>query len=176
MKMQKATFAGGCFWCMEPPFDTKDGIISAMVGYTGGFKKDPTYKEVCAGITGHAEAIELSYDSAIISYAELLDIFWRNIDPTTENRQFVDVGSQYRTAIFYHNERQRKLAEASKKQLDASGRFEHEIVTEILPVMEFYKAEAYHQKYYQKNSVQYQYYRTGSGRDQYLKRVWGDQC
>ena len=176
MKMRKATFAGGCFWCLEPPFDKKGGIISTIVGYTGGFKKDPTYKEVCAAITGHAEAIEISYDSTMISYAELLDVFWSNIDPTALNRQFIDVGSQYRTAIFYHNERQRKLAEASKKKLDASGRFQRKIVTEIIPAMEFYEAEAYHQNYYQKNPVQYHYYRAGSGRDQYLKRVWGDQA
>ena len=174
MKMQKATFAGGCFWCMEPPFDKQAGIISTLVGYTGGFKKNPTYREVCSEITGHAEAIEISFDSTMISYSEPLGVFWRNIDPTALNRQFVDVGSQYRTAIFYHNEKQRKLSEASKKKLDASGRFEQEIVTEIVPVMEFYQAESYHQSYYQKNPVQYHYYRAGSGRDQFLKKIWGN--
>jgi len=172
--LKKATFAGGCFWCMEPPFDKLDGVISTTSGYTGGTEKDPTYKEVSAGATGHAEAVQVLYDPEKISYEELLDVFWRNINPTTPNRQFVDVGAQYRSAIFYHDEEQRRLAEASKEKLADSGRFDKPLVTEIVPITEFYPAEEYHQDYYQKNPLRYKFYRYGSGRDQYLEEVWGE--
>jgi peptide-methionine (S)-S-oxide reductase len=173
--LEKATFAGGCFWCMEPPFDKLDGVISTTVGYTGGQEKNPTYKEVSSGRTGHAEAIEIVYDPALIAYAELLDVFWKNIDPTQVDGQFVDIGRQYRTAIFYHNQEQRRLALSSKRKLENSGRFEGEIVTEIVPAGEFYRAEEYHQDYSRKNPLRYKFYRYGSGRDQFLRRVWGER-
>jgi peptide-methionine (S)-S-oxide reductase len=166
----KATFAGGCFWCMEPPYDKLDGVISTTSGYTGGHKENPTYKEVSAGGTGHAEAIEIVYDPAKITYAELLEVFWRNIDPTVKDRQFCDYGDQYRTAIFYHNEEQKRLAEESKQKL--SGRFET-LYTEIVPASTFYPAEDYHQDYYKKNPLRYKYYRYACGRDQRLEELWG---
>jgi methionine-S-sulfoxide reductase len=174
-KLEKATFAGGCFWCMEPPFDKLDGVISTTVGYAGGQEKDPTYKEVSSGKTGHAEAIEIVYDPSRVTYTELLDVFWRNIDPTQVDGQFADLGRQYRTAIFYHDEEQRRLAVASKEELENSGRFDEEIVTEIVPVREFYRAEEYHQDYSKKNPLRYKFYRYGSGRDQFLKKVWGKE-
>ena len=174
-KMEKATFAGGCFWCMEPPFEKLKGVDAVISGYTGGRTEDPKYEEVSSGRTGHAEAVEVHYDPSQISYAELLDVFWRNIDPTTKDRQFVDTGSQYRTAIFYHNDEQKRLAEDSKKKLDASGRFGKPIVTEIVPAGKFYPAEEYHQDYYKKNSARYKFYRFNSGRDQYLERIWGKE-
>src|SRR5512137_2425144 len=172
-KLEKATFAGGCFWCMEPPFEKLKGVDAVISGYTGGHTKNPTYGEVSAGTTGHAEAVEVHYDPAQITYAELLDVFWRNIDPTTKDRQFVDTGSQYRTAIFYHNDEQRRLAEESKKKLSASGRFKKPIVTEIVPAGIFYPAEEYHQDYYKKSATKYKFYRFNSGRDQYLEKIWG---
>lgn len=172
-KLEKATFAGGCFWCMEPPFENLKGVESVISGYTGGHTKDPKYAEVSSGTTGHAEAVEVHYDPSQITYAELLDVFWRNIDPTTKDRQFVDSGSQYRTAIFYHSEEQRKLAEESKKRLGASGRFNKPIVTEIVPAGTFYPAEEYHQDYYKKSAARYKFYRFNSGRDQFLERIWG---
>ena len=171
-KLDKATFAGGCFWCMESPYDKLEGIISTTVGYTGGEEKNPTYEEVCSGRTGHAEAIEIVYDPSRITYAELLDVFWKNISPTQPNGQFVDIGPQYRTAIFYHNENQKQLAEASKEKLEHSGRFDQKIVTEIVPAGEFYPAEDYHQDYYKKKPFHYERYRHGSGRDQYLEKMW----
>ncbi|MBI3397896.1 MAG: peptide-methionine (S)-S-oxide reductase MsrA [Deltaproteobacteria bacterium] len=174
-KLEKATFAGGCFWCMEPPFASLKGVVSTTVGYTGGHDKDPTYEEVSSGITGHTESIEILYDPSQITYTELLDVFWRNIDPTTPNQQFVDVGTQYRSAIFYHNEEQRRLAEDSKAKLEKSGKFDKPTITEIKPATIFYKAEDYHQKYYQKNPIRYKFYRYNSGRDQYLKKQWGDK-
>jgi methionine-S-sulfoxide reductase len=172
-KKETATFAGGCFWCMEPPFEKLKGVDAVISGYTGGHTENPKYEEVSAGTTGHAEAVEVHYDPAQITYAELLDVFWRNIDPTTRDRQFVDSGSQYRTAIFYHNEEQKRLAEESKKKLDASGRFGKPIVTEIVPAGKFYPAEEYHQDYYKKSATRYKFYRFNSGRDQYLERIWG---
>ena len=172
-KLEKATFAGGCFWCMQPPFDKLDGVISTTVGYCGGKEENPTYKQVSAGATGHAEAVEIVYDPSRVSYAELLNVFWRNIDPTQENGQFADTGAQYRTAIFYHNKEQKRLAEASKKELKNTGRFSKKIVTEIVPATPFYRAEEYHQDYYKKNPVRYKLYRYGSGRDDYLVRKWG---
>ncbi|MBI3755474.1 MAG: peptide-methionine (S)-S-oxide reductase MsrA [Deltaproteobacteria bacterium] len=174
-KPEKATFAGGCFWCMEPPFASLKGVMSITVGYTGGHKKNPTYEEVSSGVTGHAEAIEILYDPAQITYSELLDVFWRNIDPITPNRQFVDVGTQYRSAIFYHTEEQRRLAEESKAKLEKSGKFDKPIATEITSATAFYKAEEYHQKYYKKNPIRYKFYRYNSGRDQYLKKTWGEK-
>jgi len=173
-KLEKATFAGGCFWCMQPPFDKLKGVVSTIVGYTGGQKVNPTYEQVSAGATGHAESIEVTYDPARVSYAELLDVFWRNIDPTARDRQFVDVGNQYRAAVFYHNEEQRTLALESKEKLEKSGKFGSKaIVTEIVPAATFYPAEDYHQKYYQKSGVRYKFYRFNSGRDQFLKKIWG---
>jgi peptide-methionine (S)-S-oxide reductase len=167
----KATFAGGCFWCMEPPYDELEGVISTISGYTGGTKKNPTYEEVSAGTTGHAEAVQITYDPTKIRYEKLLDVFWRNIDPLTANAQFCDSGSQYRSAIFYHDETQKNLAEASKKRLQS--RFKEPIVTEIVRATEFYSAEDYHQDYYKKNPIRYKIYRYGCGRDQRLQTLWG---
>jgi len=171
--LEKATFAGGCFWCMEPPFDKLEGVKSVVSGYTGGNKKNPTYEEVSSGSTGHAESVEITYDPAVISYPKLLDVFWHNIDPTVKNRQFCDVGSQYRTAIYYHNAEQKQLAEASKKTLEESKRFRGPVYTEITAATTFYPAEEYHQKYYQKNPVRYKLYRYNCGRDQRLRELWG---
>ena len=171
-KLEKAAFAGGCFWCMQPPFDRLKGVVSTVVGYTGGGKKNPTYEEVSAGGTGHAESVEVTYDPAQIGYAQLLEVFWHNIDPTVLNRQFCDAGEQYRTAIFYENEEQRKLAEKSKEDLIKSGRLAH-VYTQIVPASTFYPAEEYHQKYYLKNPVRYKFYRYNCGRDQTLKKIWG---
>ena len=172
-RVEKATFAGGCFWCMEPPFDQLDGVISTTSGYAGGEEVNPTYKQVSSGETGHAEVVQVEYDPSRVSYQTLLDLFWRNIDPTAVDRQFVDVGKQYRSAIFYHNEDQKRLALASKAALAASGNFDKPIVTEVVALNAFYKAEAYHQDFYQKNPVRYKFYRYNSGRDQYLKKIWG---
>jgi len=172
-RFEKATFAGGCFWCMEPPFDKLDGVISTTSGYTGGTERDPTYEQVSAGKTGHLEAIEITYDPAKVSYDQLLDVFWKNVDPTQHNGQFVDVGSQYRTAIFYHTEEQRRLALESRNRLQESRKFGKPIVTEIRPALEFYSAEDYHQDYYIKNPIRYKYYRWGSGRDRFLEETWG---
>ena len=173
-RLEKALFAGGCFWCMEPPFDKLAGVKAVISGYTGGHKKNPTYEEVSAGATGHAEAIEIIYDPAVISYSKLLDVFWRNTDPTVKDRQFCDVGAQYRTAIWYQNEEQRRLAEESKKALEKSRRFKGPIYTEITQATQFYPAEDYHQKYYQKNPLRYKFYRHNCGRDQRLKELWGN--
>ena len=169
----KATFAGGCFWCMEPPYDELEGVISTISGYIGGTKKNPTYEEVSAGTTGHAEVVQVTYDPAKISYEKLLDVFWRNIDPLTANAQFCDHGSQYRSAIFYHNEAQKNLAGASKKRLQS--RFKEPMVTEIVRATEFYPAEDYHQDYYKKNPIRYKIYRYGCGRDERLQTLWGSQ-
>jgi peptide-methionine (S)-S-oxide reductase len=167
----KATFAGGCFWCMEPPFDALDGVVSTTSGYTGGTKKDPTYEEVSDGGTGHTEAVEIVYDPAKVSYEKLLEVFWRNVDPTTPNRQFCDVGSQYRAAIFYHDAEQKRLAEASKESV--AKRLDEPVVTEIVAASAFYPAEAYHQDYYEKNPIRYKFYRYNCGRDQRLEELWG---
>lgn len=168
-----ATFAGGCFWCMEPPFDKLPGVISTTAGYTGGHTKNPTYEQVSNGETGHFEAVEIKYDPRRISYQKLLDVFWHNIDPTQRDGQFCDHGPQYRTAIFYHNEEQKRLAEASKAALIKNKPFKGEIVTEITRAAEFYRAEDYHQDFYQKNPIRYKFYRTGCGRDARLKELWG---
>jgi peptide-methionine (S)-S-oxide reductase len=175
-KQATATFAGGCFWCMEGPFDKQPGVISTTSGYTGGTKADPTYEEVSSGTTGHAEAMQVIYDPSKVSYAQLLDIFWHNVDPLTANAQFCDHGTQYRSAIFFHDAEQQKLAEESKRQIEASGRFKAAIVTQLVPASTFYPAEDYHQDYYQKNPVRYRYYRFGCGRDARLKELWGDDA
>ena len=174
-QLEKATFAGGCFWCMEPPYDTLKGVASTTVGYTGGTKPNPTYEQVCTGKTGHAEAVEITYDSSQISYSQLLDVFWKNIDPTTLNQQFADRGTQYRTAIFYHNEEQKRLAIASKEKWEKSGKFNGPLVTEIVPAFPFYPAEDYHQQYSKKCPLPYQMYKMGSGREGYLKKLWGKE-
>jgi peptide-methionine (S)-S-oxide reductase len=168
-----ATFAGGCFWCMEPPFDKLPGVLSTTSGYTGGTKKHPTYEEVSSGATGHTEAVQVVYDPARITYEKLLDVFWHNIDPTVKDRQFCDVGPMYRTSIFVQNAEQRKLAEASKAALEKSKPFKEAIVTPIVDAAEFWPAEEYHQDYYRKNPVRYNYYRTGCGRDRRLTQLWG---
>ena len=168
-----ATFAGGCFWCMEPPFDALEGVISTTSGYTGGFKDNPTYQEVSAGETGHTEALRVEYDPAKITYAELLEVFWRNIDPTTPNRQFCDVGSQYRPGVFYHDDEQKRLAEASRKTITDSGHFDN-VAVEITEAGDWYDAEEYHQDFYKKNPDHYYRYRTGCRRDNRLDDLWKD--
>ncbi|HEY6006996.1 MAG TPA: peptide-methionine (S)-S-oxide reductase MsrA [Geobacteraceae bacterium] len=171
--LDKATFAGGCFWCMESPFDKLDGVVAVTVGYTGGQKRNPTYEEVSAGVTGHAESVEITFDPARIGYERLLEVYWHNIDPTTPNRQFCDVGHQYRSAIFYHGEEQRRLAEASKRALEKNKAFRGTVVTEIVRATGFWPAEEYHQHYYQKNPIRYRFYRQGCGRDARLRELWG---
>ncbi len=171
--LEKATFAGGCFWCMEPPFDKLEGVVSTTSGYTGGHKREPNYKEVSAGGTGHTEAVEVLYNPEQITYQKLLEVFWRNIDPTTADRQFCDVGDQYRSAIFYHNDVQERLAKESKAALEKAKPFEDPIVTEISPASEFYAAEGYHQDYYKKNPIRYNLYRYRCGRDERLEQLWG---
>ena len=171
--MATAIFAGGCFWCMEHPFDELDGVISTTSGYTGGHVANPTYHQVSSGTTGHAEAVQVIYDPAKIGYDKLLEVFWHNVDPLDAGGQFCDRGSQYRTGIFYTTEEQRRLAEASKKALEDSGRLPAPIVTEIVEAGPFYPAEDYHQDYYKTNPVRYKFYRFTCGRDQRLEEVWG---
>jgi peptide methionine sulfoxide reductase msrA/msrB len=170
----KATFAGGCFWCVESDFEKHDGVVEAISGYAGGHTDNPTYQEVSVGGTGHTEAVQVIYDPDKVTYNELLEIFWRHVDPTDAGGQFVDRGAQYRTAIFYNDDEQKRLAEASKQEIAASGRFDKAIVTEIVKLDQFYEAEDYHQDYYKKSAMHYKRYRQGSGRDQFLKKVWGD--
>lgn len=170
-----ATFAGGCFWCMEPPFDKLDGVLSTTSGYTDGHRKNPTYEEVSAGGTGHTEAVQIEYNPTKISYAQLLEVFWKNIDPTTRDSQFCDHGSQYRSGIYYHNAAQRAAAEASLKALQQNKPFEADIVTELDAASTFYPAEDYHQDYYLKNPIRYKYYRYRCGRDQRLEQLWGEK-
>lgn len=173
-KIEKATFAGGCFWCMEPPFEKMDGVKDVISGYTGGHKENPAYEEVSSGKTGHVEAIEVIYDPTKVTYSQLLDVFWRQIDPTDAGGSFVDRGGQYRSAIFYHNDEQHRLAVQSKESLAKSGVFNKPVVTEILKASTFYRAEDYHQDYHKKNPIRYKYYRHNSGRDQFLKKAWGE--
>jgi methionine-S-sulfoxide reductase len=173
--LKTATFAGGCFWCMQPPYDQLPGVVSTTVGYTGGDKPNPTYEEVSSGTTGHVEAIQVVYDPSKTSYHELLILFWRSIDPTDSRGQFADKGSQYHTAIFYHDEDQKREAEESKQALAASGRFKKPIMTAILPAKPFYPAEDYHQKYYKKNGIHYNLYKAGSGRAGFLEKEWGKE-
>jgi len=172
--VRTATFAGGCFWCTEHAFRGRDGVLEAVSGYTGGHTKNPGYREVCAGGTGHIEAVRVRFDPGRVAFTELLDIFWRSIDPTDPGGQFADRGEQYRAVIFYHDDAQRAEAEASKRALDASGRFDHPVATEILPAGVFYEAEATHQDYAGKDPVHYRMYRIGSGREALLCRLWGD--
>lgn len=171
-RLAKATFAGGCFWCMVHPFDTYPGVVRVVSGYTGGDKPNPTYEEVCAHTTGHREAVEVTFDPDVISYPRLLDIFWRQIDPTDSGGQFADRGESYRTAIYYHSEAQRSEAEKSREALQQSGRFSRPIATEILPAKPFYPAEDYHQDFYRSNPTHYTRYRQGSGRDSFLVQHW----
>jgi peptide methionine sulfoxide reductase msrA/msrB len=171
---EEAILAGGCFWCMEPPYEKLQGVIEVIPGYTGGDKENPTYEEVSTGTTGHLEAVLITYDPAVITYAELLDVFWKQIDPTDPGGQFADRGTQYQTAIFYLNKEQKALAEKSKEALEESGKYKKPFVTKILQASEFYVAEEYHQDYHEKNPVRYKLYRYYSGRDQYLKEKWGD--
>jgi len=171
---REAVFAGGCFWCTESDFEKVDGVIEAISGYTGGQLQNPTYQQVSTGGTGHIEAVKVIYDPARITYPELLDIFWRHVNPTDGGGQFVDRGPQYRSAIFYADDTQRRQAETSKKQLMASGHFDAPIVTELLPLGPFYVAEDYHQDYYKKSPIRYKLYRSNSGRDRYLAKAWSD--
>jgi peptide-methionine (S)-S-oxide reductase len=171
-----ATFAGGCFWCMEPPYDKLPGVVSTTSGYIGGKKANPTYKEVSAGTTGHTEAVQVVYDPKKVSFEKLLEVFWVNVDPTVKDRQFCDVGSQYRPEVFFHDDAQRKAAEASKAAIEKSKPFKEAIVVPITMATTFYAAEDYHQDYYTKNPIRYNYYRTGCGRDARLKQLWGDKA
>ncbi|MCA8863473.1 MULTISPECIES: peptide-methionine (S)-S-oxide reductase MsrA [unclassified Halomonas] len=170
----EATFAGGCFWCMEPPYDNQPGVTATTSGYIGGELENPSYEEISQGGTGHAEVVQIEYDPEQISYEQLLEIFWRNIDPFAVDRQFCDVGDQYRSAIFYHDDEQRELAEASKAEMEE--RFDREIATQIAPANTFWPAEEYHQDYYQKNPVRYKFYRYSCGRDGRLEEVWGEEA
>lgn len=172
--LAKATFAGGCFWCMEPPFEQLDGIIEVTSGYSGGEVDNPTYEQVTSGKTGHLETVQILYDPQKISYGELLEVFWRNIDPTDVYGQFFDRGPQYGTAVFYHDQEQKELAEASKEKLGQSGKFDQPIVTEIRPYKNFYPAEDYHQNYYKTNSGRYNFYKMASGREKFLEKKWKD--
>lgn len=175
-KHELATFAGGCFWCMEHPFDSLPGVVSVIPGYTGGTKNNPTYQEVSSGSTGHAESIQIVYDPSRVSYEKLLQVFWHNIDPTAKDRQFCDVGNQYRAAIFFHTKAQQQFAQQSKDLLAKNKPFKAPIVIEIVPASTFYPAEEYHQHYYKKNPVRYRYYRYSCGRDQRLKELWGNSA
>jgi peptide-methionine (S)-S-oxide reductase len=168
-----ATFAGGCFWCMEEAFDPVPGVLATISGYMGGKTRNPTYEQISTGRTGHAEVVRIEYDPAKVSFARLLEVFWRNIDPTQKDGQFCDFGSQYRSAIFYHDEEQRKLAEASLAALQKNKPFRGEIVTEITRASEFYRAEDYHQDYYLKNPARYKFYKAGCGRAERLQQLWG---
>lgn len=173
-KRELATFAGGCFWCMVQPFEEQPGIIGVQSGYTGGHTENPVYEEVCSETTGHYEAVQVTFNPEIYPYEKLLEVFWQQVDPTDPGGQFYDRGSSYKTAIFYHDDQQKKLAEESKRRLEDSGRFQKKIVTEILPAGKFYPAEEYHQQYYRKNPLRYQAYRRGSGRDAFIDRNWRD--
>jgi peptide-methionine (S)-S-oxide reductase len=169
----KATFAGGCFWCMEEVYEKVPGVVSAVSGYMGGRTKNPTYEQVSTGGTGHAEVVQVEYDPRKVTYEKLLDAFWRNVDPTQRDGQFCDHGSHYRSAVFYHNEEQKKAVDASRAALEKSKPFKGDIVTQIAPAAEFYPAEEYHQDYYKKNPVRYKVYKTGCGREARLQAVWG---
>ena len=172
-RRETATLAGGCFWCLEEALDKVDGVLSTTSGYTGGQKASPTYEEVSAGGTGHTESVQVMYDPQKVSYATLLDVFWHNIDPTIPDQQFCDKGHQYRSAIFYHDHNQKRLAEESKQRADKSKPFKEAIVTEITPASEFYPAEEYHQNFYQKNPIRYKLYKYNCGRAQRLEALWG---
>jgi peptide-methionine (S)-S-oxide reductase len=173
--IQQATFAGGCFWCMVKPFDEQPGIISVVSGYTGGTVENPTYQQVCTDTTGHYEAVQITFDPDVFPYEKLLELFWQQIDPTDPGGQFYDRGQSYQTAIFYHNEEQKRLAEESKENLEVSGKFNKPIVTPILPAQTFYRAEEYHQDYYKKNPAHYERYQIGSGRAGFIQKHWREQ-
>jgi len=175
VQTETATFAGGCFWCMEAPFEKIDGVLNVVSGYTGGKMENPTYEAVSSGKSGHLEAIQITYDPAKISYDTLIEVLWRQIDPTDAGGSFVDRGPQYRSVVFYHNDTQKQAAEKSKADLAATGKYNAPIATEIIPYDKFYPAEDYHQDYYKNNPIRYKYYRHGSGRDHYLKKIWGDE-
>lgn len=175
-KIEKATFAGGCFWSMTIPFEALKGVVSVTAGYTGGHARNPTYEEVGSGTTGHAESVEVVYDPSKVTYAKLLDVFWHNIDPTVKDRQFCDTGEQYRSAIFYHNEEQKRLAEDSKKAIMQSRVLPGPIYTQIVPASRFYRAEEYHQDFHKKNPARYGAYRLGCGRDKRLSEIWGSEA
>ncbi|PYK08277.1 MAG: peptide-methionine (S)-S-oxide reductase [Verrucomicrobia bacterium] len=175
VETRTAIFAGGCFWCIQPGFDKAKGVIKTLVGYCGGTEPNPTYQLVSSEKTSYRESIEITYDPAKISYEQLLDIYWRQIDPTQADGQFTDIGPSYRSAIFYGNEQEKKIAEASKEKLARSGKFNKRIVTEILPAMKFYPAEAYHQKYYQQNPEHFEAFEEGSGRVSFQKKTWGER-
>lgn len=174
VQLEVATLAGGCFWCVEADFEKVEGIREVISGYTGGKMANPTYKQVCSGTTGHLEAVQVLYDPSKISYTQVLDVFWRHIDPTDPGGQFVDRGPQYASAIFYDGEEQKRIAEESKRDLEESGRFDRPIATQIRPLSEFFEAEEYHQDFYKKDSVHYKRYRSGSGRDQFIQSAWAD--
>jgi methionine-S-sulfoxide reductase len=171
--LKRAVFAGGCFWCMQPSFDRVAGVVTTTVGYTGGDKPDPSYEEVFSGRTGHVEAIEVIYDPAKVAYVQLLDIFWKSIDPTDPGGQFADKGSQYKTAVFFADEDEKRMAEDSRAELAASGKFKEPLATEVRPLKPFYPAEEYHQHYYLKNVLHYKMYKKGSGREDFITRTWG---
>ncbi len=173
LQHSKATFAGGCFWCMEEAFEKVEGVTSAVSGYIGGQVENPTYEQVSTGGTGHAESIEVTFDPSKVTYAKLLEVFWRNVDPTTPNAQFCDHGNQYRTAIFYHDEKQKQLIDESKQKIEVSKTFPEAIVTEISPASTFYIAEEYHQDFYSKNPIRYKYYKWNCGRVKRLEQLWG---
>jgi len=173
MQEERATFAGGCFWCLQPVFDRIDGVLSTSVGFSGGETENPGYEEVCQGNTGHREVIEVIFDASRVGYEALLQAFWQSIDPTQSDGQFADKGEHYRTAIFYHSKEQLELAQQSRQELDDSGKFSSPIVTEIVPASQFYRAEEGHQEYYKKNSWHYESYAEGSGRKPYLRKTWG---
>ena len=171
--LSKATFAGGCFWCMEEALDAVPGVKETVSGYIGGHVRNPSYEQVSSGGTGHAEAVQVTFDPAQVTYEQLLDVFWKNIDPTVSDRQFCDKGDQYRPAIFYHDEQQKTLAEASKRRIERSRRFKR-VAVQIVPATQFYPAEEYHQDYYRKNPLRYKYYKFSCGRAQRLKELWGE--
>ena len=175
VETRTAILAGGCFWCIQPAFDKAKGVVKTVVGYCGGTEPNPTYQLISSEKTSYRESIEITYDPAKISYEQLLDIYWRQIDPTQADGQFTDIGPSYRAAIFYGNEQEKKIAEASKEKLARSGKFNKRIVTEILPAMKFYLAEAYHQKYYQQNPEHFEAFEEGSGRVSFQKKTWGER-
>ncbi len=174
LQQAKATFAGGCFWCMEEAFEKVEGVVSAVSGYIGGQVENPTYEQVSAGGTGHTESIEVTYNASQVTYQQLLVVYWRNVDPITPNAQFCDHGSQYRTAIFYHDDTQKQLIDESKQGIESSKKFPGTIVTEIAPASVFYPAEEYHQDFYSKNPIRYKYYKWNCGRDKRLEQLWGE--
>lgn len=174
--LEAATFAGGCFWCMEPPFEDLEGVKSVVSGFSGGEKEDPAYREVATGMTDHTETVRITYDPEVVGYEKLLEIYWRSMDPTDDGGQFADRGSQYRPVIFYHDQEQKKLAEESRRELEENGPFDEPIVVPIEPAGKFWKAKEYHQNYYKKKPEEYKEYYRGSGRAGFLKRTWGKEA